>query len=391
MIENYNEIDEIADLITARITGTIDEAGRMKLEDWILASPENARLYERYTSEEFIVDKFRFIAEHDISASYQELMLKVKRAEQKRKVRFYRYAGVVAFFILLGGILYLGKENIVLSKPEKVARIIPGTYKAILTLADGSQVDLSEIKTDRKLDKEGTHMRIMSGAIRYATSDTSVMEEQYHTISIPRGGEYTLTLSDGSVLQMNSESEIRYPASFRSGTREVFMKGEVFFQVARDTTSPFVIHSEQGEIRVLGTSFNVRDYGDENFLETTLVNGKVAFERAGEQYTLLPGEQLRLDKRSGQTAVMPVDTRLYCSWTEGRFVFEKQRLEDIMNTLSRWYDIHVSYENQSLKDVLFTGNLKRYGELAPILDMLTLINKIDIEVDGNRVMIKDRK
>ena len=391
MIEDYNEIGAIADLITAQIAGTITDADKLKLEAWRTASPENARLYERYTSEQFAADKFRFVTEHDASESYRQLMRKIGQSRRKRKIRFYRYVGIIVFCVLVGGGFYLKRERAVVPELQKTVQIIPGSRKAILTLADGTQMDISNVTNGQEVIKEGATIQITPESIQYNTSDTLVKDEQYHIISIPKGGEYTLTLSDGSVLQMNSESEIRYPVFFRKGSREVFMKGEIYFQVKKDTTAPFIIRTEQGAIRVLGTSFNVRDYEDENDLATTLVSGKIAFEKSREHYLLKPGEQLKLDKSNGRATVYPVDTKLFCSWTEGRFVFEKQRLEDIMKTLSRWYDFDVVYENAALKDVLFTGNLKRYGELTPILDMLVLINKIVIDVDGKHITIKDRK
>ena len=190
---------------------------------------------------------------------------------------------------------------------------------------------------------------------------------------------------------MNSESEIRVPVTFEKGQREVFMKGEIYFDIVRDSLAPFVVHTHQGDIRVSGTSFNVRDYQDENFLETTLVNGKVAFERGGNYSYLKPGEQLRLNKEDGKTTVETVDVLLYCSWKDGRFVFEKQRLEVIMNTIARWYNINVFYESSSVKDILFTGNIKRYSDLEQVVNMLKLINKIDIEIKDRNVFVRSNE
>ena len=121
------------------------------------------------------------------------------------------------------------------------------------------------------------------------------------------------------------------------------------------------------------------------------MSGKVAFDMNDENTYLEPGEQLRLNKENGETTVQEVDINLYCSWKDGRFVFEKQRLEDIMNTISRWYDIRVFYANQSAKDILFTGNIKRYSDLDQIVDMLKLMNKIDIEINGNNVFVKSNE
>ena len=216
-------------------------------------------------------------------------------------------------------------------------------------------------------------------------------EVLYHTITIPRGGEYDLLLSDGSRLRMNSESEVRVPVTFEKGQREVFMKGEIYFDIVRDSLAPFVVHTRQGDIRVLGTSFNVRDYQDEDFLETTLVDGKVAFERKGDCSYLKPGEQLRLNKKNGKTTVEAVDVLLYCSWKDGRFVFEKQRLEEIMNTIARWYNIEVFYESSSVKDILFTGNIKRYSDLDQVVNMLKLINKIDIDIKDRNVFVRSNE
>jgi len=140
---------------------------------------------------------------------------------------------------------------------------------------------------------------------------------------------------------------------------------------------------------VVGTSFNVRNYSDEIFMAATLVSGKVAFEGEGKDTYLSPGEQLKLNKENGETSVEEVDIGLFCSWKDGRFAFEKQRLEEIMNTISRWYNINVFYENQSMKDILFTGNIKRYEDLDQVIEMLRLINKIDIEVNGNNVFVKN--
>ena len=300
---------------------------------------------------------------------------------RKRRLTVYRYAGVIALLFIVSGIFYLnrGHEEKVVPLVQKIQ---PGTFRAILTQSDGTKVDISDTTYLAYVKKENR------GIAPEKKEEKQPLITCYHTITIPRGGEYTLTLSDGSQLKMNSESEIRIPEYFDKRQRDVYMSGEIYFEVARDTTAPFVVHTRQGTIKVLGTSFNVRDYSDEVFLETTLVSGKVAFGVNDEDTYLKPGEQLRLNKENGETKVEDVDVRLYCSWKDGRFVFEQQRLEDIMNTISRWYDIHVFYANQSAKDILFTGNIKRYSDLDQIVDMLKLVNKIDIEINGNNVFVK---
>ncbi|MEQ2912060.1 FecR family protein [Butyricimonas faecihominis] len=383
MTEQDKHITHIADLIIAELTGKIDDAGRNELENWKHETPEHLRLYNLYQSPDFIARKFEFIKEYSAIEAYQEFAGRVKWAKhRKRTLALYRYVAAVVLLFVLSGSFYFFHDT----KDESIAfvqKIQPGSCKAILTEPDGTKIDISDTTFLAFVQKS-----VMS---RKNGEEKEVVETLYHTITIPRGGEYDLLLSDGSRLRMNSESEIRVPVTFEKGQREVFMKGEIYFDIVRDSLAPFVVHTHQGDIRVLGTSFNVRDYQDENFLETTLVNGKVAFEREGNYSYLKPGEQLRLNKEDGKTTVETVDVLLYCSWKDGRFVFEKQRLEVIMNTIARWYNINVFYESSSVKDILFTGNIKRYSDLEQVVNMLKLINKIDIEIKDRNVFVRSNE
>lgn len=383
MTEQDKHITHIADLIIAELTGKIDDAGRNELENWKHETPEHLRLYNLYQSPDFIARKFEFIKEYSAIEAYQEFAGRVKQAKrQKRTLVLYRYVAAVVLLFVLGGSFYFFHDT----KDESIVfvqKIQPGSCKAILTEPDGTKIDISDTTFLAFVQKS-----VMS---RKNEEEKEVGETLYHTITIPRGGEYDLLLSDGSRLRMNSESEIRVPVTFEKGQREVFMKGEIYFDIVRDSLAPFVVHTHQGDIRVLGTSFNVRDYQDEDFLETTLVNGKVAFEREGNYSYLKPGEQLRLNKEDGKTTVETVDVLLYCSWKDGRFVFEKQRLEVIMNTIARWYNINVFYESSSVKDILFTGNIKRYSDLEQVVSMLKFINKIDIKIKDRNVFVRSNE
>lgn len=384
MTERYLHINHIAGLIAAEITGRIDDVGREELERWKGESPENMRLYELYRSENFFASKLEFVREHSAQDAFDEFTKKVNQVKSRqRRLIFYRYAAAVVVMFILSGMLYLNLREPGPVPVTVTQKIQPGSFKAILTRPDGQKIDISDTTYLAFVEKI-IEPDFLSGK-EDQPKDAAV---RYHTISIPRGGEYDLALSDGSRLRMNSESEIRIPVQFSKKQRDVYMKGEIYFDIAPDAEHPFVVHTHQGNIRVLGTSFNVRDYQDEAFLETTLVSGKVAFQTEDKDTYLKPGEQLRLNKENGETVVEEVDVRLYCSWKDGRFVFEKQRLENIMNTVSRWYNINVFYENQSVKDILFTGNIKRYGDLDQVIEILRLINKIEIEINGKSVFVR---
>jgi len=385
MTERFEQITRLADLITAELTGEIDDADLKELERWKAASTENLALYEEYRSRAFLERKIRFIGQNHWEEAYQNFEDKTRSIKRrKRSLIFYRYAGIIAVLIILGGSFYLfkNKRNEDAS-PVVTQKIHPGGMKAILTCPDGTTVDISD--TTYLAFVETGKVNTFSTEEKVTTKEK---REHFHTITIPRGGEYALTLSDGSRLRMNSESELRIPAHFNESSRDVYMTGEIYFDVAHNATIPFVVHTNQGVIKVVGTSFNVRNYADEIFMAATLVSGKVAFEAEGKDTYLSPGEQLKLNKNSGETSVEEVNVGLFCSWKDGRFAFEKQRLEEIMNTISRWYNINVFYENQSMKDILFTGNIRRYEDLDQVVEMLRLINKIDIEINGNSVFVK---
>ena len=355
MTEQDKHITHIADLIVAELTGKIDDSGRRELENWKHETPEHLRLYDLYQSTDFVARKFEFIKEYSAIEAYQEFAGRVVQAKRRKRTwALYRYVAAILLFVL-GGSYYFFHDV----KDESISfvqKIQPGSYKAILTEPDGTKIDISDTTFLAFIQKEAISRK----------SEDEVTEVLYHTITIPRGGEYDLLLSDGSRLRMNSESEVRVPVTFEKGQREVFMKGEIYFDI-------------------------VRDYQDEDFLETTLVDGKVAFERKGDCSYLKPGEQLRLNKKNGKTTVEAVDVLLYCSWKDGRFAFEKQRLEEIMNTIARWYNIEVFYESSSVKDILFTGNIKRYSDLDQVVNMLKLINKIDIDIKDRNVFVRSNE
>lgn len=384
-MERFQHISRIADLIEAELSGKINDLEREELERWKMASPENLSLYNQYVSESFIARKYKFVREHGMEEAYQDFKRKIKfKKLRARKLILYRIAGVVILFITLSVTLYLYNNNHRDTTVTISPSINAGALKAILTCPDGTRIDISDTMHLAFVE------RVYVARKDSLKTDTAIVP-RFHTITIPRGGEYTLTLSDGSSLWMNSESEIRIPEHFDNKSREVYMTGEIYFDIARDTAAPFLIHTRQGDIKVYGTSFNVRDYTGESFLATTLVSGEVAFQQEGRETYLQPGEQLRVEKVSGETTVEKVDIRTYCSWKDGRFVFEKQRLEEIMNTISRWYDIRVEYESTDMKNILFTGNIKRYGDINQVIEMLRLINKIEIETNGKNVFVKSNK
>ena len=199
----------------------------------------------------------------------------------------------------------------------------------------------------------------------------------------------SVTLQDGTVVNLNSASELRYPVQFAGTERKVFLTGEAYFQVAKDKEHPFIVVTGEAEIEALGTSFNVYSYKEENRIETTLVEGAVRFAVADQTVILMPGEQGMVGT-DGNLEKKKVDVFPYIAWKEGKFVFRKRSLEEVMHIISRWYNVEAVFQNESLKKVSFSGNLKRYDDFEHIVSMLEMTGGIRFKVEGRKIFITEK-
>ena len=206
---------------------------------------------------------------------------------------------------------------------------------------------------------------------------------------IPRGGENTVILADGTTVHLNAGSKLTYPVRFAGKRRIVRLEGEAYFDVAGDENHPFVVQTHLGEITVLGTEFNVNAYADTPVCYTTLVHGKVKFSTLNaETVTLSPGEQAVVFANS--STKRKVDLEEYVGWVDGMYIFNDRPLGDIMKTFERWYDIQVYYETPNLRDITYSGNLKRYGTINSFLDALELTGDLTYKISGRNILIYDK-
>ena len=218
-------------------------------------------------------------------------------------------------------------------------------------------------------------------------NDVVVAENSYTVIEIPRGGEYVVRLEDGTVVYLNSESELRIPVHFGSEERLVWLKGEAYFNVEHESKRRFIVRTDRADVSVLGTEFGVRAYADEKKFLTTLVKGSVEVKSENNVHRIEPGEQAKVDN-AGSIAVAKVNTDEFVAWKLGRIVFTDARLEDIMNELQRWYDFNVFYTNSELKELRFSMDIVKYKEVSEIFDLMEKIRRVSFEVNGNNVILK---
>lgn len=205
-------------------------------------------------------------------------------------------------------------------------------------------------------------------------------------LSVPRGGEFETVLEDGTRVWLNADSKLRYPSFFDGGRREVELEGEAYFDVARDTTRPFIVRTGQSVIQVFGTEFNVKAYPDEREERTTLVEGSVGLRHAGKVYMLRPNDQAVVEE-GREVRLTRVDARKEGLWRTGMFVFERETLESLMGELARWYNVTVFYTNERLKTLHFSGELDRYEDIGRILHMVGLTTDVTFSLQGRTVIV----
>ncbi len=366
-------------MLTAEICGTIRNEEYSELLAWRKAELENEELYKRIVRGDRLQEYIRLSSEHDYRAKYALLENKIKRDCRRLLVKRIYYAAVIFpfLFLLAWGI----QENFTSRPVMEKSRISPGYSRATLTFGEGQVMLLEKVENTKVID---SNVVVTYDTLKY--TDKSLNKRlEWHTLSIPRGGEFLVALADGTRVWLNSESELKYPVNFRGNERRVFLKGEAYFEVQHDESKPFLVEAAHQVVRVLGTSFAVKAYQDEESVLTTLEKGCVNVQTGNKCVVLNPGEQSVL--QNDTIVVRKVNTLQFTAWREGKFIFINEPLSKIMSTLSRWYDIHVFYSSVDLGDIEFTGELIRYSNVEELLQKFEVLEKVKFSVKDNIVIV----
>ena len=374
-------------IIERSLDNRLSQGEKERLKAWLEASEEHARFYERVR-----VARAKGLQEADYPAWREEFVRDLEARQRRSRIFRWRMWGSVAAVLALGigmACWWWMKRDEVPQEAVYVAYQEPDRSKVHLVTATGEVLDLSATASLDTLEIDGQAVIRNATGLVYAPQDSCAddscrrMNEMY----VPRGAEFNLVLSDGSHVWLNSDSRLRYPSVFRGDVREVEVSGEVFFEVARDERSPFVVKVEGLEVVVLGTKFNVNTRVAER-IQTTLVEGQVAVNLpAGQSVVLEPGEMASANVVSGEVRSEQVNVQKYVAWRYGRFCFEEATMEEIMRELALWYDVEVEYRNGALKSERFTGSLPRSESIMEILKKIEQTTYVHFHVAGNRIII----
>ena len=350
-------------------------------EDEIIWRQIQTKLNERSTLEE----QYSNISDE----GGKHIKRKIEELENKKVIFWKRFRAVAATISLI-------LDSSLKFEQPKISElnIQPGISKATLFLENGKSFELTE-KTDLTIETGDTKIVGAGSSISYYVAPkektTSSKELQFNTLQIPRGGEFFLELSDGTKVWINSDSRLIYPVQFIGNERNVELIGEAYFEVAPNVSKPFIVTSGVQSIEVLGTSFNLTSYEDDNEIITTLVEGKVSIRRShGDQgkIVLLPNQQSIMTKRDGEILTRNVDVREAIAWKSGKFYFHNESMSNIMKILSRWYDINVFFDNSRISKLLFSGGFKRYENFEQVKSIIESTEELTFSIKENTVIIK---
>ncbi|MFR7823964.1 MAG: FecR family protein [Odoribacter splanchnicus] len=382
------EFDRLKKIIVKDILGSASGEERRLLDEWRNQSEEHQRLYEKLVSGSFLEKAVSDNNKALRRREWKRLEAQIVR-RRSRSVRLIRFRVAAAVCILALGIGAVG----LWSNSRQDRRGAPltgsiriGSPKAIVELAGGQQF----------LFNKDTTLRLEAQGIQLVSSRDTLdiiqpviageRGEEYNVVRIPHGGEYITRLPDGSVVHLNAGSELKVPVYFGTESREVWLRGEGFFEVVHRENLIFTVHTDKADISVLGTEFDVRAYTDEKEVVTTLVQGAVGVSSGRTYDRLKPGEQARIAGK-GDVRVAEVDIYPFIAWKNGRMVFENERLEKIMAELQRWYDFELFYADPDVKEMHFTIDILKYEEISKVLNLMERMNKVKFTQKGRTVVV----
>jgi transmembrane sensor len=373
-----NKEEQILEKYTA---GTATEEEKALISEWILFGkfPELK------------------LSEKDINASLSRIEQRLPVARVMKRVKLWPRIAAAAAIILITTIgLYLYNTTVVTKDFNQLAlqnKIMPGNNKAILTLNDGTQINLSDAKNGSlAMQGDVKISKLADGQVIYEFAHVPKTATGYNTLSTPNGGQYLVLLPDGSKVWLNAASSLKFPVSFASLTaRKVELSGEAYFEIAKDKKHPFLVSSIGQVVEVLGTHFDVNAYGDGGKLKTTLIEGSVNVKpltsKSGERWEVMlkPNQQSVLI--NGSINIVNVDADESIAWKNGYFMFNNESLENIMLNISRWYDVDIEFQDQEIKDDPFWGKVSRFAKVGDVLKVLERTGAVHFQIEGRKIIV----
>jgi len=377
------EMSRVDYLVAQYTNGTISENELhelMQLIDNNSNQPELERALERIWGESNERNELPLIDKEKLFKKiYRDKNNNGKRVKSLSRKYYLAAAVLLAMMTIATYFIHLNSENAV-----PIAKIVPGSDKAILTLADGTKKYLGSHKEQVYAGNQVKATNFANGSLSYVkSSNDQTSKNEYHELTTPAGGQYRVILSDGTKVWLNAATTLRFPAMFKGRVRLVQLSGEAYFEVAKDKAHPFRVEVNNSTIEVLGTHFNVMGYVDEQHVSTTLLEGAVKVFKDNKAALLHPGEQAVVDDA---ISVSRVDVRHAVQWQKGNFDFSHEKIQSVMRKIARWYDVSIEYEG-TVPQETFNGVIPRSKNLKEVLDILELTQSVHFKIKERSVIV----
>lgn len=383
---------KIAEILAALFTGSQTEKDQREFDEWVKERENNKVFADKLLDPNRYEENRRALRKFQAKEVWNKIDARL--GEPTKKIPLWknvvRYAAVVLVLLSVGVYFWLDRSGVKEITPV-MYQIAAGTTGARLILGDGSTVDIIKDRTIELEEADGTTIVTDSAGIDYSAITAKDTAEIRNIVQTLTGMEYTLTLSDGTKVFLNAETKLKFPTIFKGDQRVVELEGEAYFEVRKDEAHPFIVKTVSMNVRVLGTSFNVRSYVNEHDVTATLVEGKVAVSDGEVEKMLVPGEQAVYIKETGKMEVKEVDVSLYTAWHSGKFIFRNETLEDMMIYLSRWYGFKYRFIDDQAKRVQLGARLDRYDNMNPIVEMLRKTGLVNVTQVDDMLYISSAK
>ena len=385
--DKIKETLSISDKISDILSKELDVGSQYVLDSWLAQNEQNKALFNKICSDNTIREKIYNYKNSDAEQAFNDF-LKARKQRSNRRIyyRFLSGAAVIAICFGFWALIRIQEQetqNLQVTETEQQLSDMPAN-KPVLTLGDGTRMNVWGDNLYFKETEKG--QKIMLGDSLLSQKEDSITADSYNTLEVPLRCDFNFTMSDGTRVWINAASTLKYPAKFAADSRTVYASGEIYLEVAKDAGRPFYVVVDGITVKVLGTSFNIRAYADENDTKVTLLEGKIAAQINDKEYTLTPGKQLKRDKTFGETSVRTVDPAEIVSWTRGYYIFKKARLQEVVNTLKNWYGVNIMLSSGA-SDIIYTGVVNKEEKLEVFLRRLEEVSNVKCSCNGKFVTI----
>lgn len=383
------EYQEILELMRRRLLDDETPEGKAKLDAWLKEDEARRAFFERTRRGEGLREREELFAHIREAEALKRYDRRIGYRPGIRLVIWLRACAAIAV-VAIGAGLWLWQETPIPETPTQTTELLERA-QVRLRLASGEEISLTKEEAAQKIFQgEGVTTTNQAGNLIYADNADRDTTLRYNELLTPKGCDYRVTLADGSRVWLSTFSRLRYPVAFHREERIVYLEGEAYFEVAMDSARPFIVRTEEASVRVYGTEFNVKSR-DDGQLRTVLVKGSVGvtIEATGEERMLRPNQLLTYDRATGEASVQETDVYPHIAWRFNEFAFYDERMEDVMEELSQWYDTEVFYTSEAAQNTQFTGIIPRFEEVGKVLYFIEETGTARFHTKGKTITVSE--